>query len=180
MIVRLVQAMQKEFRENTPKSISNLQAYSGKDGILEEQKSLKEWKIFIISTHYVIILLSISYIVKRGCRKRDSIRLVAIGETKAAHCTCNCFWLRQAFLRAESRAFRPCAVRKATLVDRVMLWNPCLSTACCRRGSLFDCVLFGKLRLSTVCCSESHACRLCVVRKGLVIDNCAGVISIDA
>ena len=43
--------MQKEFRENTPKSISNLQAYSGEDGMLEEQKSLKEWKIFIISTH---------------------------------------------------------------------------------------------------------------------------------
>lgn len=42
MIVRLVQAMQKEFRENTPKSISNLQAYSGEDGMLEEQKSLKE------------------------------------------------------------------------------------------------------------------------------------------
>ena len=40
--------MQKELRENTPKSISNLQAYSEEDGILEEQKSLKEWKIFII------------------------------------------------------------------------------------------------------------------------------------
>ena len=54
--------MQKEFRENTPKSISNLQAYSGEDGMLEEQKSLKEWKIFIISTHYCYhIIVNILY-----------------------------------------------------------------------------------------------------------------------
>ena len=47
--------MQKELRENTPKSISNLQAYSEEDGILEEQKSLKEWKIFY---HFNSLLLS--------------------------------------------------------------------------------------------------------------------------